>query len=101
MKKKNKNNEGKNSKERDCKRRPKYPVLIEQDLDAGDLGECNYYKGKIRIEPGLSAGIRLGTVVHEALHWALPEYDEEKIEEIEDIVTEILWNDGYRKVDLE
>lgn len=55
-------------------------------------------KGLIKIDPRQEPSEMLDTLVHELLHEAQPEITEEGIERISEMVSAVLWREGYRKI---
>jgi hypothetical protein len=56
-------------------------------------------KGLIKIDPRQEPQEMLDTIVHEVLHEAQPEINEEGIERISNLISAVLWREGYRKTD--
>lgn len=56
--------------------------------------------GKIKIDPRQDAYEMLDTIIHESMHEAQPEINEEGIERISNLISAILWREGYRKTDI-
>jgi hypothetical protein len=57
-------------------------------------------KGCIKIDPRQEPSEMMDTLVHEILHEAQPEITEEGIERIANLISDILWREGYRKVEI-
>lgn len=64
------------------------------------LGHCAKPDSKdplIVLKPGLRGRQRLVVLIHEALHAALWDLDEEAVDETAGAITRLLWADGYRR----
>ena len=81
---------------------PEHPKIEEVELGGDNIGLCDFNKGTIYLQVGLSPPTRLTTLCHELIHYALPEFcgAEDKIEHIEGVLFKGLWEQGYRKVDV-
>lgn len=74
------------------------PRITVREQRMGDLfGWCNEWTGDVRIRPGLPPKQRLGTVLHEGVHCALPRTAEREVARIADLLTNLLWREGYRR----
>lgn len=56
--------------------------------------------GRVYIDSRLKKKDQLETLVHEILHCVFPEYEEEEIDKRAKIISDTLWNEGFRKVDI-
>jgi hypothetical protein len=56
--------------------------------------------GIIKVDPRQEPSEMLDTLVHEILHEAQPEITEEGIERISEMISAVLWREGYRKVEI-
>ena len=65
----------------------------------GNVGLCDRTRKTpaIKVWDGLGGVKRLDTIIHETLHAALWDLDEEAIEETATAIAEILWRLGYRE----
>jgi len=54
--------------------------------------------GLIEIDPRLNPKTYFSTLIHEALHVALPNLSEHQVKKSEKIILDILWSQNYRKV---
>ena len=71
-------------------------VVTERTLRAL-WGYCDPDTGNVVIARGIAGKDRLGTLVHELLHVALPATAEEEVERITAVLTTVLWRQGYRR----
>lgn len=53
---------------------------------------------KIIVDPRQAPEEMLDTIIHEVLHEALKETTEEGVERIANLLSSVLWREGYRKV---
>lgn len=58
------------------------------------------YGGLIEIDPRLKCKKKLKIMVHEALHEADPKLTEREVVKMSNVMCDILWNYGYRKVEI-
>lgn len=74
--------------------------IVERKLGREKADGQRWPDGTIEIDPRLSPRDYLGTLVHEALHRAYPEMDEDEEDVIygESVITEVLWRMNYRRV---
>jgi hypothetical protein len=56
-------------------------------------------KSTVELHTTLKGKKHLEILTHETLHILLPQYTEEEIVRISTNLTQVLWKDGYRKVD--
>jgi hypothetical protein len=73
--------------------RVRYKKLGQQQA----LGIHYPTRNLIEIDERLKGKRLLGTQVHEAIHHAMPELTEEKVLEIEKVITDILWEAKKQK----
>ena len=52
----------------------------------------------VEIDPRQPEREKIDTLIHEILHLAKPEYDEEEIVRISKIISSNLWKYGYRRI---
>ena len=70
------------------------------------LGRSNVYgfayigDNYIEIDSRLDKKRLLSTLLHESLHLAFPNESESSIIKAERVITNILWSEGFRKIDL-
>lgn len=55
---------------------------------------------QILVDPRQEPEEMLDTIVHEVLHEALKETTEEGVERISNLISSVLWKEGYRKVQI-
>ena len=55
--------------------------------------------GRIEIDPRQSPYEMLDTICHEVMHEAQPEITEDGIERISRLLSRVLWQEGYRRVE--
>lgn len=55
---------------------------------------------EILIDPRLGSKEYADTVIHESLHIALPDLSEKEVCRVAGVITRVLWQEGYRKVQL-
>ena len=65
--------------------------------DAEICGMCDREQRLITISPRLTPKQRMGAMLHELLHVALPNLDEDTVGSVECILQEGLWADGWRR----
>ena len=75
-------------------------VEIERDetLMRGDTGYCNIKGKRIEIREHLRPRMRLNTLVHEAIHAYMPHLNHKRVYELGDLIEQLLWKDGYRRI---
>jgi hypothetical protein len=69
-------------------------------LPGGDLGKCDSPETPnktIVVNPNQKGVDVLGTILHEAMHAAHWDLDEEAIDSASDDIAKILWRLGYRR----
>jgi len=64
------------------------------------VGEAYFGENEIAIDPRQSATEYLDTLIHEGMHLALPDLNEEAISVAATFVSRIVWKQGYRKCEL-
>jgi hypothetical protein len=76
----------------------KPPHVIDRKL--GRERACGQFEAPdlIEIDPRLDARERLDTVLHELLHWAMPEWSEKQVARTATAMMKIMWKDGWRRV---
>lgn len=62
------------------------------------LGQAWQGDNVVEIDPRQCESERLDTLIHELLHLMEPEWSEEKVEEVANWMSRILWRQGYRRV---
>jgi hypothetical protein len=55
---------------------------------------------QILVDPRQAPKEMIDTIVHEVLHEALKETTEEGVERIANLISSVLWKEGYRKVQI-
>ena len=55
--------------------------------------------GEIWINLSQSESDRLNTVIHECLHVFYPKWSEARVKRVADRLSEVLWRDGWRRLD--
>lgn len=55
-------------------------------------------ENRIDIDPRQRPRAYLSTLIHEALHLAMPEASETKVEKVSLVVASVLWRQNFRKV---
>lgn len=79
------------------KRRP--PAILERKLGRQRAaGQHMFGTRVIEIDPRQSSRERMDTVVHEALHYAREDMDEDEVVRVSRIISGALWKDRYRRV---
>ena len=74
------------------------PKLEKNGLSKTSFGTWD--KGVLKIDPRQEPKEMLDTIVHEILHEGLPELNEEGVERVSNLISEVLWREGYRKTQL-
>lgn len=64
--------------------------------ETGNLGECDFSNGVIKIHHKQSPKEELDTLIHEGLHALDPDMSEKKVAHTARQLAELLWKDGYR-----
>jgi hypothetical protein len=81
------------------KRRPR-PKVVERKLGREKaVGQFIHEQLLIEIDPRQHSRDRLGTVVHEVLHFLFPRLPEIKIIHAERAIADALWTDRYRRIE--
>lgn len=81
-------------------RRKKKVKVVERKLGReGAWGLCWSDGNLIEIDPRQKGKKRFSTLVHEGLHKCFPGLSEAQVIQAEKLMADILWNDGYRRVD--
>lgn len=62
------------------------------------IGQAFMGEGLIEIDPRQLPRQYLSTLIHEALHLAMPDASESKVERVSQLVAGVLWRQNYRKV---
>lgn len=65
------------------------------------LGQSDFDEGLIEVDPRLKPKEWLSTLIHEALHHALPDLNEEAILRVEKVLVDVVWEAGVRRVHVE
>lgn len=60
-------------------------------------GYCYPDTGSVVVAKGLSERDRLGTLLHELVHVALPSTSEDEVERIAALLSRVLWRERYRR----
>jgi len=78
-------------------------VLLSPARNMGkDWGRCDHPPGRhptIQVRRSLKGVNMLDTLVHEVLHAARPELDEEAVDTTASAIARALWRAGYRRLD--
>ena len=64
------------------------------------MGICFIGEGRIEIDARLKGKTRFRTLLHEIYHEINPSFSESQVLKAERIMIDILWEQGYRRVDL-
>ena len=81
------------------KRRP--PAILERKLGRQRAaGQHVFGTEVIEVDPRQTSRERMDTVVHEALHYARPEMDEQEVIRVAHIIAGALWRDRYRRLQI-
>lgn len=91
----------------------KLPVVVYKKLGRARPSHSSNKKSKtpygqwvegdpcqIMVDPRQEPEEMLDTIVHEVLHEALKETTEEGVERISNLISSVLWKEGYRKVQI-
>lgn len=76
--------------------------IKERKLGRG--GKKGYYgfsypeTGIIEIDPRLKSRTYLGTIIHEALHIFFPEMSEDKVNDMGNELTKLIWDKNFRRI---
>jgi hypothetical protein len=70
--------------------------IREADLD-DNFGECHWEKRLIKILRGQCPQERLDTLIHEVIHAVDEKLSEKKVFALANVITAVLWMDGYRR----
>lgn len=76
-----------------------YRLEFVRKIEGDALGMCdapNVSAKRIRVLERLRGEKRISTLIHEALHGALWDLDEEAVRETADDIARLLWRLGYR-----
>jgi hypothetical protein len=76
-------------------------VFVKKIGSKKDYGECCYSEKRIKIDKSLKGLELLDTIIHESLHGGFEILSEETVNEFAEDLSKLLWELGYRKVDLE
>jgi hypothetical protein len=80
---------------------PKHTKVVERKLGRENVyGFAHFEKKLIEIDPRLKARKYLEILIHEKLHIENPEWSEAKIVHQSKEIANLLWNHGYRWVEL-
>ena len=74
-----------------------YRIASQAKLPKGDLGECDYKKGVIRIPIDGDTLPELDWICHEAIHAECPWMDEWAVDLLARRLSRFLWRLGWRK----
>ena len=58
-----------------------------------------FFKNKIHIDERLRGKELFEILIHESTHWSNPELTEDDVRKLSRKLTELLWSQGYRKID--
>lgn len=72
--------------------------IVERKLGREKADGQHWSDGLIEIDPRQTPKGYLGTLVHEALHEAYPDLEEDDVLRGDAILTEALWRMNYRRV---
>ncbi len=79
----------------------KNPKVINKKLGRNRaVGQMVYDKNVIEIDPRQTPQDYLDTLIHEKLHHLFPDWAEDEILTKANSLSEFLWNENYRKVNL-
>lgn len=78
-------------------------AIIEEEILISSQGEDLWgeaYKGcnVIRLLKGMDERRRQSVLLHELLHLAVPEATERRVEKMEKLLADCMWEQGYRRV---
>lgn len=62
-------------------------------------GICDYKKKEILIDPRQDSRERMDSLQHEMLHALFPSLSEKRVIECARLMTGVLWDDGYRRIE--
>jgi hypothetical protein len=79
-------------------RRKKIPLEERKLGREGAYGLC-YHGDKIVVDPTFNSRQRLNTLIHEALHFLCPEFDEKMVLSLANAIEKVLWDDRYRRIE--
>jgi hypothetical protein len=83
------------------KKHPKKIKVVEKKLGKEKAwGQAWSGENLIEIDPRLKGRDRLGTLCHEVGHLSFEEATEDEILEFEEKITQVLWDQGYRRIDI-
>lgn len=79
------------------KRKP--PAILERKLGRQRAaGQYVFGTQVIEVDPRQTSRERMDTVIHEALHYALPRMNEQEVIRVAHIIAGALWRDRYRRL---
>lgn len=74
--------------------------ILEVKLGREKAVGQTYFDGEIQIDPRQSPKERMDTIIHETLHTICSEFSEEQVITISNILSNTLWKDGYRRIEM-
>jgi hypothetical protein len=54
----------------------------------------------VEVDPRQEPQARLNTVIHEVIHCIFPNMEEEEVDRVATVISDTLWQDRYRRVDV-
>lgn len=76
--------------------RPLRPT-VKNGKSKKTFGECNIATGEIWADPNQPESELLDTLIHEAIHIAMPHLKESRVIKCSNIISDVLWKKGYRR----
>ena len=67
-------------------------------VDDEDRGECIRAEKTITIDPDLTSFDRMDTIIHECLHGCFRDIEEDAIDPTATDIAQVLWDDGWRRI---
>jgi hypothetical protein len=81
------------------KKKKKYPKIIEKKLGREKAHGLAWDDGVINLDPRLKGRHRLKILIHEICHHIWPKMSETEVTKKSGVVSNILWDQGYRRAD--
>jgi hypothetical protein len=63
------------------------------------VGQYEHGTKRIEVDPRQTSRERMGTVIHEALHYLYPDASEDEVLRAEAVISDTLWADRYRRME--